>query len=198
MDLLLLIQGIFNTIFSKINTLFDFDFSNDVYFAFFFSFLFLITIKLMQNKLHFVLLTILLLPGTFFHELSHLLVSLILNGKPSSFNIIPKREDIFNEYGVKIGYSATLGEVVSQNIKWYNAFFIAFAPLLLFPLSFFLLSFVNFNNFNLYVNFSLIYLSSNLFFSSIPSKQDFKVGFYYKISSFFILSIISSLIYFYY
>ncbi len=61
------------------------------------------------------------LPGVFLHELFHLLASLICNGQPVSMSLIPKRDDD----------AWVLGSVGSQNIRWYNAWLIGLAPLLL-------------------------------------------------------------------
>jgi len=60
-------------------------------------------------------------PGTFVHELLHLVVGLLLNGKPVSMSLWPR----------KIGASQwVLGTVGFTNLRWYNAMFIGMAPLL--------------------------------------------------------------------
>jgi hypothetical protein len=64
---------------------------------------------------------VLLLPGTFVHEFLHLAMGLILNGKPRSISLWPR----------KIGEGQwVLGSVGFVNLRWYNAVFIGLAPLL--------------------------------------------------------------------
>lgn len=107
------------------------------------------------------------LPGTLLHESAHYLVSLLLFGKPKTFSIFPKKGET--------GY--ILGSVQSQNIRWYNAFFISFAPLMLFGVAYAL-----YKNYFLYIDYSFanfllyIYLLVVLIESAIPSWQDIRVG----------------------
>lgn len=64
---------------------------------------------------------LLVLPGTFVHELLHLLVGLLLNGKPVHVSLWPR----------KAGPGQwVLGSVGFANLRWYNAVFIGLAPLL--------------------------------------------------------------------
>jgi hypothetical protein len=72
---------------------------------------------------HFWLLATLALPGTFAHEACHWLVGRLLNGQPVRFTLMPKRS----------GRAFVLGSVSFSNIRWYNAFFVGLAPLLLVP-----------------------------------------------------------------
>jgi hypothetical protein len=70
---------------------------------------------------HPAIRAIFVLPGTFVHELLHLVVGLILNGKPVSISLWPR----------KVGHGQwVLGAVGFTNVRWYNAVFIAMAPLL--------------------------------------------------------------------
>lgn len=62
------------------------------------------------------------LAGTFLHELAHYLMAIVLNAKPSSFSLLPKRT--INGW--------ILGHVEVQNPTWYNLLPIGFAPLSLF------------------------------------------------------------------
>jgi len=106
--------------------------------------------------------------GTFFHELMHLIFSSLLNGKPTRVSLFPKR--------VEDGF--ILGYVQSSNIRWYNAFPIAMAPIILMYFAFY----VNQNFFyyfedNLVTYIVYIYVQVSLIDSSIPSTQDFKVAF---------------------
>lgn len=110
------------------------------------------------------------LVGTFFHETSHFLVSLISNGKPSWFSIIPKK--VINKENGKKYYA--LGYVTNNNITWYNSFVISMAPLLLVLLSF--LVYKNFFIFvpqNIFTILIYVFLIVALVFSSIPSSVDF-------------------------
>lgn len=62
-----------------------------------------------------------LLPGTFIHELLHLMVGLVLNGKPVTISLWSRRAG----QGQWI-----LGSVGFANLRWYNSVFIGLAPLL--------------------------------------------------------------------
>lgn len=112
--------------------------------------------------------------GTFFHELMHLVVSFITNGKPKWFSILPTSN--FNENGKLESY--TLGYVRSENIRWYNTFYISMAPLLLIYLSFYIhQNFFNYFEVTIYSYLSYIFLIISLLFSSIPSGADFRILF---------------------
>jgi len=106
--------------------------------------------------------------GTFFHELAHLIISMLLNGKPTKVSLFPKKTED--------GY--TLGYVLNTNITWYNALPIAFAPLSLLVLAYFI-----YTDFFYYVDFTtmnfLIYIFLLISFidSAILSRQDIKVAF---------------------
>ncbi len=65
------------------------------------------------------------LPGTCAHEIAHFLVAAATNGRPRFPSIIPAR--------TRAGW--LLGSVQLGNARWYNTAAIAFAPLLLLPLS---------------------------------------------------------------
>jgi hypothetical protein len=63
-------------------------------------------------------------PGTVGHELLHFLVGTLTLARPVKVSLIPK----FHRDG-----SATLGYVIFANIRWYNALWVGFAPLLALP-----------------------------------------------------------------
>ena len=108
--------------------------------------------------------------GTFFHELTHLLMSIITFGKPNWFSIFPSQRK--DEKG-NIYY--TLGYVFSKNMRWYNVFMISMAPFLLIPLSFMVYeNFFIFIDKNLYTYIIYIFIIVSLLFSSVPSGADFK------------------------
>jgi len=61
------------------------------------------------------------LPGTFVHELLHFGVGLLLNAKPVSFSVWPRRSG---------PSSWTMGSVGFANVRWYNGAPVGLAPLL--------------------------------------------------------------------
>ncbi len=64
---------------------------------------------------------IFVLPGTFVHEMLHFVVGLVLNAKPVSFSVWPR----------KSGASTwTMGSVGFSNVRWYNGLAVGLAPLL--------------------------------------------------------------------
>lgn len=65
------------------------------------------------------------LPGTCAHEAAHYCAAILTNGRPRFPSLLPAR----THSGWRLG-SVQLG-----NARWYNAAFIALAPLLLLPLS---------------------------------------------------------------
>ena len=77
------------------------------------------------------------LPGTFLHELAHLVVAFITGGKPVGFSIIPRRT-----VGVTADGSTrrvwVLGSVTITNPSVLAAFPSGFAPILLLPFAWFL------------------------------------------------------------
>ncbi len=113
------------------------------------------------------LLSLLVLPGTICHELSHLLVGLLLNGQPHGFSVWPRR----------VGRSFVLGSVALGNPRWYNVFFIGLAPLLLLPLAYLGLHWrlVRHPVFDAW-EAAAVFLIANLVFASIPSWQDLRIA----------------------
>ena len=106
--------------------------------------------------------------GIFLHELSHFIVSLLTNGKPKCFSIIPQ----------KIENSYIFGSVYSSNFKWYNRFLISLAPLLLLVILYYMdqYFFFYFED-NIYNQLLYILLVIVLIDSSIPSSADFEIAF---------------------
>lgn len=68
-----------------------------------------------------IVYAIFLFPGVFLHEMAHFVASHFSNGKPVKIELLPKVDN--NRW--------ILGEVVSINVRWYNAWIIGLAPLLL-------------------------------------------------------------------
>jgi hypothetical protein len=68
--------------------------------------------------------SLLSLPGTIGHEVLHFLVGTVTLARPIQASLLPR----FHRDG-----STTLGYVMFANIRWYNALFVGFAPLLALP-----------------------------------------------------------------
>jgi len=137
-------------------------------------------------KTNFVLYSIFTFPATFIHEVSHLLMSLILNGQPISFKVFPKRI----EKKDMVYYE--LGSVTSTNITWYNSLFIGLSPFLLWIGSYFLYISINGDLFTL-MNIGKIILIALLLEGGFPSIPDYKIAFS---KSFVYVGIILAIIYF--
>lgn len=124
------------------------------------------------------------IPGTLLHETTHFMVGLILNAKPASFNLLPKRRD--NTY--------VMGSVGFRNIKFYNAFPAAMAPLLLLPLAYWLNEYFLVTTVWRYLCFIL--LETIIIENAIPSSTDFKVAFSHPFGLLFYGVIVCALILF--
>jgi hypothetical protein len=120
-----------------------------------------------QARRSFWLCALLALPGTLCHEACHWLTGSLLNGQPTGFTVIPRRE----------GRGFVLGSVALQNLRWYNAFFIGLAPLLLLPLAYGLFLWRLGGNPELgWPEAAMMYLLANLLFGSVPSWQDLRLA----------------------
>jgi len=118
------------------------------------------------------MISLILLPGTFLHELSHYIVGLLLNAKPTSFSIIPNKQ------------KGSTGHVEFRNVKFYNAIPIALAPLFggLFGLWFMYTYFyINFSNLEIYMQVLSVYLGITFFKTMLPSSQDISVAMSYPL-----------------
>ena len=93
-------------------------------------------------------------------------MSVITNGRPSNFNIIPKRDE----------EGWVLGSVTSNNSVWYNQALIALAPLSLFVFSIFFLELSILNEVILVNLIFKIYILANLIEGAIPSFTDFSLA----------------------
>lgn len=115
-----------------------------------------------------VLTFIIKLPFVFCHEFLHFLVAFLMNAKPCSFTVWPKRV----EGGI------ILGRVSVRNATFYNSAPTALAPLLLLGVSYFL-----WREFNTSISNNLIFVffvmvQTLLISSAIPSIQDLKMMLY--------------------
>lgn len=122
-------------------------------------------IRLLRGN--FWLLTLVVLPGTLCHELSHYLAGVLLNGQPRGFSIWPQR----------VGRVYILGSVALGNPRWYNVFFIGLAPLLLLPLAYVGLRwrFAQHPVFDAW-EAGAVFLIANLVFAALPSWQDLRIA----------------------
>jgi len=123
-----------------------------------------ILILLKFSERNFYLYSILSLPSTILHESTHLIMSIIFNGKPIDFNVIPKKKIS----GVHVYYE--LGYVTSVNIRWYNGFIIGMSPLILYIIAYYIF----FSDISLFYQ---IFLIPILLHGGIPSTVDVKLAF---------------------
>ena len=104
------------------------------------------------------------LPGTVGHELLHFLVGTLALAWPVKVSLIPK----FHRDG-----SATLGYVMFSNIRWYNALWVGFAPLLALPAAMVLVYYRSSRIPPLSVEeLAWAYIAASLAYSCLPSKAD--------------------------
>jgi hypothetical protein len=115
----------------------------------------------------FWLFSLLVLPGTLAHELCHLLLGLLLRGRPAHFSLLPHRE----------GHGWVMGSVGFTHLRWYNAFFIGMAPLLLLPAAYGLLLWrLGGNPQPGWEEALAIYVIANLVYAAVPSGQDLRLA----------------------
>lgn len=108
------------------------------------------------------------LPGTALHELSHFTVGFLLNARPVNFSLFPHKKDG--------GYN--LGHVSFSNLKFYNAFPTAMAPLLLLVFAYFFNRyFFEYVKVSCFSYLFYVYLLTLFIEHSMPSRADFRVGF---------------------
>ena len=118
-------------------------------------------------KGRFWLFALATLPGTFCHELCHLCVGGLLNGKPRHFTLLPKRGE----------RTWTMGSVSFAHVRWYNAFFLGAAPLLLLPAAYGILSWRLQGSPSFTWREGLwLYLLANLVHACLPSWQDIRIA----------------------
>ena len=116
-----------------------------------------------QARRSFWLFSLLVLPGTFCHELCHWMMGKLLNGQPVHFTVFPKR----------VGRGFVLGAVTLSNLRWYNAFFIGLAPLLLLAAAYGLFVWRLGGHPVLgWKEAGVAFLLANLLFGAMPSWQD--------------------------
>lgn len=114
------------------------------------------------------------IPGTILHETMHFVVGLILNARPTSYDLIPHRAEDGGGY--------VMGSVGFRNIQFYNALPSSMAPLLLLPIGYYFNRWF-FHNVDLtLLKYSgYILLQTIIIENAIPSSQDFKVAFLFPL-----------------
>jgi hypothetical protein len=94
-------------------------------------------------------------------------VGKLLNAQPVHFTVLPRRE----------GHGFVLGAVAFRHLRWYNAFFVGLAPLLLLPLAYGLLLWRLGSQPTLgWPEAALLFLLGNLVFAALPSWQDVHIA----------------------
>lgn len=107
------------------------------------------------------------LPGTLGHELLHFLVGTLTLAKPVNVSLMPK----FHRDG-----SATLGFVMFSNIRWYNALWVGFAPLLALPAAGWLVYYRSAQIPPLSLReLAWSYVAASLTYSCLPSRADVEI-----------------------
>jgi len=107
-------------------------------------------------------------PATLAHELSHLLFSVLANGRPSGMRLWPRR-------GAR-GY--VLGSVTCNNVRWYNGWLIGLAPLALLPFAVLLLRWrVHSAPAVALAELVWAYGIASLTLAALPSWQDLRIAF---------------------
>ncbi|BDU76924.1 hypothetical protein [Mesoterricola sediminis] len=115
----------------------------------------------------FWLFALLTLPGTLAHETCHLVLGLLLRAQPSGFTVVPRRE----------GRGWAMGSVSFARIRWYNAFFVGVAPLLLLPAAYGLLRWRLGAHPGIgWPEALAIFAIANLVYASVPSWQDLRIA----------------------
>jgi len=108
------------------------------------------------------------LPGVVLHELAHLLTGILLRAEPGSFSLIPERRG---------DGRWTLGSVAFRRVTAFNAVPIAFAPIGLVPLAYYV--------YRYWFNWLPVTLANTLFlysavflllYNALPSRQDVRVA----------------------
>jgi hypothetical protein len=119
------------------------------------------------------------LPGTVGHELLHFLVGTLALARPVKVSLLPK----FHRDG-----SATLGYVMFSNIRWYNALWVGFAPLLATPAALWLVYYRSLQIPPLSPwELAWSYVAASLTYSCLPSKADVEIVLSKPVGLFFYL-----------
>lgn len=107
--------------------------------------------------------------GTWLHEMSHIIVGFVLNAKPASLSLLPRRE----------GDMWVLGSASFTNLNLLNAAPVALAPLLLGGLGLWVVTsgmVQAWQGGNYGIWLLLGFLAASSFHSCVPSRTDLRVG----------------------
>ena len=120
-------------------------------------------------KISFYLLSLIYLPGTFLHEMSHFFTSIVLFVMPHRFDLIPEIEEH------ERGYAMKFGAVHTQATDPIRQMLISLAPLV-YGIGFFysMFAFNIFPHSNVWINVLGIYLSFSISSSMFSSRHDLK------------------------
>ncbi|GAB3645016.1 hypothetical protein [Ramlibacter alkalitolerans] len=106
------------------------------------------------------LTSLVMLPGTYLHELAHATAGLFLNAQPLKLSVVPRIADEV----------PTFGTTEFGNLTWYNAAPVGLAPLALIPLSLVLCGLTTWDTPAL--KMAEAFLVGSVLYSSIPSYID--------------------------
>ena len=131
---------------------------------------------------------LIVLPGTFVHELCHFVAALLLNGHPRGFSIMPRRS---------ANGGLQLGSVSIGNLRWYNC-----TPITMAPLAGILLIHPLYNLWDAYMpaNWYLLkfWLLISIATSIVPSSVDIRLALSQPLGLGFYLIVLVSAIWLYY
>ena len=113
------------------------------------------------------------IPGTILHETMHFLVGLFMNAKPTSYDLVP-RKDGYGNY--------VMGSVGFRNVTYYNAVPSALAPIFLLVIGYYFNRWYFANiDISIYNYMLYILLQTIVIENAVPSSTDFKVAFSYPL-----------------
>ena len=136
----------------------------------FFLILCVLVLSALKHKTYrsMLLTSLINIPGTFLHETAHFLIGFILNARPTSFTLIPR----------KSGDAYVMGSVGFKNIRFYNALPSAMAPLLLLIAGYYFNRWFFANvHLSLWTYFGYVIMQTIIIENALPSSTDFKVAF---------------------
>ena len=122
---------------------------------------------MLMLRRHILVFSLVALPGTLLHEVSHVVMGLLSFGRPTGISLIPRRS--------VSGY--VLGSARFANVRWYNGCFIGLSPLFMLAAAAWLLGWRITSQPAFHVEELLwVYFIASLAYGGIPSWQDIKVA----------------------
>jgi hypothetical protein len=113
-----------------------------------------------------LLYALLVLPGTFLHELTHWLVAAVLGGKPTGLQVVPARTE----------RGWCLGSVGVRRVTWFNAVPIGIAPLALAPVAWIALAYAVSIDATSWLHWAALYVVAIGAASCVPSRADWSMA----------------------